>query len=929
MRDWGSIAPILDEVLELTGVERERALDRACTTDPELRKAVEELLAECHNDRGFLERPAAFFAASLVEETVVPDNFSLTNTRIGPYLLIKEIARGGMGTVWLGERADGQFQQQVALKLIKRGMDSDEIYRRFIAERQILARFNHSNIARLMDGGVTPEGQPWFAMEYVEGSSITRHAKQHGLSTDQRLVLFEHVCDAVRYAHQNLVVHRDLKPSNILVTEDGTVKLLDFGISKLLDDTSSEQSQVGTGLRAMTPEYAAPEQVRMEPITTATDIYALGAVLYELLTGRKAHVFGRRAPAEIERVICEVTPESPSIVADVDTIVLKALKKYPARRYATADALLDDIRRYRSGKPITARPDTLRYRTSKFLRRHVIGVSAGAGIVLSLIAGLAVATSQARVAQREALRAGREQEFLLNLFSNADPDKAPGRELSARDLLDKGVAQLDTALVSEPKTRAELFEVVGKTYVKLGLYPQADSVHRRSVELTGSVYGESHPLFAQRLRNWAVALANASQFRRSDSMLVEALGIEERKYGPRSIKLAETLRHLAAVKGMQAQFNESDGYFRRLISLRRSAPVVDSVELSLDLSDYCNILATAGRSAEAEKACNESLAIQRRHLKPVDPRYARTLMAAIEITIIRGKVHDAVALARSSLENRRQAHASSHPEVAAAVNTLANVLEVEGSYAESDSLFKLAYQMRRDLLGPDDAQTMQSLNGMAVLRLRLGDVAGAERLALQAIDGMSKARGPNHILTLMTRGNYATVLHEEGRYDEAEPIIRDVLAIRRRVLGETHPGVATSYRRLGLLLHKTGRLELAEQALRQANQTYRKTLPEHHFLIPETATELAAVLVDLKRPKEAEPFLREAMATELANLGPADLRLGETRRVLAEALMLEGRITEAKAMILECQRGLANNPYGARHRERARETFRRIAAAGA
>jgi serine/threonine-protein kinase len=325
MRDWNSIAPILDEVIELSGYDRERALDRACTTDPELRQAVEELLVECQNERGFLENPAAFFAASLFEHTAARPDDSLANKRIGPYLLINEIARGGMGTVWLAERADGQFQQRVALKLIKRGMDSDEISRRFIAERQILARFNHSNIARLMDGGVTDGGQPWFAMEYVEGSSITRHVTAHNMSIDQRLDLFEHVCDAVRYAHQNLVVHRDLKPSNILVTSDGTVKLLDFGISKLLDDTSSEQSQVATGLRAMTPEYAAPEQIRMEPITTATDIYALGAVLYEMLTGRKAHSFTGRAPSEIERVVCTVTPSTPAIATDIDRIVLKGL----------------------------------------------------------------------------------------------------------------------------------------------------------------------------------------------------------------------------------------------------------------------------------------------------------------------------------------------------------------------------------------------------------------------------------------------------------------------------------------------------------------------------------------------------------------------------------------------------------------------------
>jgi len=289
---------------------------------------------------------------------------------IGPYRVVRELARGGMGVVYLAERADGQFEQRVALKLMKRGMDSEEIHQRFLAERQILAQLTHPHIARLLDGGVSNEGQPYFAIEYVDGTAITAHCEARQLGVEQRLRLFLDVCDAVRYAHQNLVVHRDLKPSNILVTADGQAKLLDFGIAKLLRQETGETGLTQTGLRVMTPEYAAPEQVLGEPVTTATDVYALGAVLYELLTGRRAHHLQSRTPTEVERVICEVEPEAPSAVTtgalrkrlrgDLDTIALTALKKEPERRYPTVEQLASDVARFLGGLPVTARPDTWR-----------------------------------------------------------------------------------------------------------------------------------------------------------------------------------------------------------------------------------------------------------------------------------------------------------------------------------------------------------------------------------------------------------------------------------------------------------------------------------------------------------------------------------------------------------------------------------------
>jgi serine/threonine-protein kinase len=379
---------ILDLALELAPEERAALLDGACAGDPELRAEVEAILAGA-DAPVFFESPAIAFADPLLESE--PE--ALDGAVVGPYRLIRELGHGGMGIVYLAERADGQFEQRVALKLIRRGMDSDEILRRFIAERQVLARLSHAHIARLLDGGVTAEGQPWFAMEYVAGLPLDRSCEERGLDITERLALFGKVCEAVQYAHRNLVVHRDLKPSNILVTAAGDIKLLDFGIAKALSTDPADETVTRAEQRLMTPEYAAPEQLRGELVTTATDVYALGAILYLLLTGRSAHQLAGRTPTERERVICEVEPELPSLAVrgtprdrlrrrlagDLDTIVLKALRKEPSRRYASVDAMIEDLDRHRTGLPVRARPDSVTYRARKCPRAPSIGDRGGRG----------------------------------------------------------------------------------------------------------------------------------------------------------------------------------------------------------------------------------------------------------------------------------------------------------------------------------------------------------------------------------------------------------------------------------------------------------------------------------------------------------------------------------------------------------------------
>ncbi|HSB55806.1 MAG TPA: serine/threonine-protein kinase, partial [Gemmatimonadales bacterium] len=434
-----------------------------------------------------------------------------------------------------------------------------------------------------------------------------------------RLALFEDVCDAVRYAHQSLVVHRDLKPSNILVTQQGQVKLLDFGIAKLLEEgrtagqgEGQEPPATRTELRMLTPEYAAPEQVRGEPVTTATDVYALGAVLYELLTGQRAHRFERHTPAEVERVVCETEPARPSQVApaprrrelsgDLDTIVLKALEKDPLRRYPSAEALLEDLRRYDGGRPIRARPDSLAYRGRKFIRRHRGGVAVSLVAVVLVCAGVGATLYQARAKGREAAKAREVKDFVVNLFQVADPAESRGREITARELLDRGVRRVDSVLGRQPEVQEELLSVLGTIHRELGLYAQADTLLSRAVEVAKRAYGPDHPEVAARLTDRGTALRELGELAAAESAFQRALDIRRRALGPDHVDVAYTMGELASTLEGEGKYERAESLSRAVlaIDIRRRGP--DHLEGATDLENLGVLVSDRGSLTGADSA---------------------------------------------------------------------------------------------------------------------------------------------------------------------------------------------------------------------------------------------------------------------------------------------------------------------------------------
>jgi eukaryotic-like serine/threonine-protein kinase len=511
--------------------------------------------------------------------------------RIGPYRALKELGRGGMGRVYLAARADEQYQKRVAIKVIKAEVDRDEVVSRFRRERQILASLDHPNISRFLDGGATEDGRPYVVMEYVEGRAIDQYCDRESLSIPERLKLFRQLCSAVEYAHRNLIVHRDIKPGNILVTADGVPKLLDFGIAKLVNPGLSGDGGTMTGL-AMTPEYASPEQARGEPVTTISDVYSLGVLLYLLLTGHLPYRLKTRQTLDVLRAVCEAEPEKPStavgrtedtggqaltaeevsrtreaspeqlrrrLSGDLDTILLMALRKEPARRYPSVEALSEDLRRYLEGLPIKARKATFSYRTGKFLRRNWAGAS-GVAMVILLIVGFAVSTLvQSRQLRTERNKASRVSSFLVDLFKVSNPSEARGNTVTAREILDKGAARIRRELKEEPEERATLMDTMGTVYDELGLYDEAEGLLRESLEIRTRVLGNENPDVATSLDGLAKVLYRKNDYDGAEARYREALAMRRKLLGNEHPDVAETLNFLALVRDEKGRLRRGRG----------------------------------------------------------------------------------------------------------------------------------------------------------------------------------------------------------------------------------------------------------------------------------------------------------------------------------------------------------------------------------
>ncbi len=879
---WRRIEAHFHAALERTAADRPAYLKEACGGDADLLWEVESLLAadieDTADDR--IER-AVIGGIVLAGGEAGPESLAHAQAqaqadpippRIGPYRVLGEIGRGGLGTVYLAER-DEPFRMQAALKLVRRGLDTEEIVARLRQERQILARLDHPNIARLLDGGSTDDGRPYFVMERIQGEPIDLWCARRGpggASLRERLDLFLAVCGAVQYAHQSLVVHRDLKPSNLLVTEDGVPKLLDFGIAKLLDPEGFPQVVLATRaeVRLLTPAYASPEQIQGLPLTTATDVYSLGVLLYRLLTGRHPYPLAGLTVSELEREIVAGEPLPPSqavekgaaeiddplwsgadaarrqrrrLQGDLDTIVLTALRKEPKERYASAEQLADDLRRHLAGLPVRARRSTLVYRAGRFARRHRTAIAAAALAAAGLIAGTAAALWQASQAGQARARAEgllaeseiqrtkaeRISGFLVDLFEVSEPERARGATMTAREILDRGALGIRRDLGREPEAQAALLATVGQVYQKLGLYEQAEPLLRQALDLRGRILGGDH----------ADTAASHSEL---GLLLID-----------------------------RGAYEEAEGHLRQALAVHRRAAASDAAgaELGKCLNDLGLALYYQGRFDEAGAFLRYALAVRQRSLGPDHRAVGETLNNQAAIWLQKRDWRAGEEALRRALAIHRRAYGNDHPEVAITLSNLGVALERQGSLEEAEALLREALAIRQKLLGRAHPEIADTLSNLSQVQRRRGDLAAARASLVEAVAIDREALGRDHPNVAVMLGNLGEVELAAGGFDRAEAAFREMLRIRSLGVPAGDSGTAFPLGRLGLVVLSRGEPRAAEPLLREALEIRTAAWGAGSWQVAESESLLGGCLAALGQTREARPLLERSTGALRESLG--------------------------------------------------------------
>ena len=862
---WAQVESLFHNALEMPQADREQHLKANCGEDEQLRREVMELLA-AHDATGPLGR-----LSDVPEPTP-------TLEWVGPYRLLRILGEGGMGVVYLAERSGEGFKQTVALKLIRAGYATGSLELRLAEERRILARLEHPGIARFIDGGSTASGQPYVAMEYVEGQDLVQYCTAHALTLRERLLLFAAVCDAVHYAHQQLVVHRDLKPGNILVTKDGRPKLLDFGLAKAIEGEGSlDATQTAPWV---TIAYASPEQLRRGRVSTLTDIYALGVVLYELLAGCRPYDLNGLGPAEMARVVCEEPVRPPSVAAeqtasvsesadrirrtvrgDLDLIALTALAKEPDRRYSSACALADDIRRFLDGRPVLARPDSVWYRTSKFAARHSAAVAAAALVLLLITTGLFVAlwqAKEARVARRRAETAMRQSDdvtsFLLGLVAASDPMSALVDTVAAREILRRGTAEAER-LEGQPSLQARMFDALGEIYDKLGRHADAERLLTRSLELRRTTFGPMHPDIAVSFQRLGTHYRGMSAYARAESLYLAALQTRERQLAPDDPAIAETLGLLGFLMPYLGRVSESEAYYRRSVGiLRRSLPPTDD-RLSAMLIPFATSLSRSGKIDEAEATLREAvdlrqLAHGRKHASVAEAE----IYLADFLAHQRARYDEAERLYREALAVQRAEYGDRSLQLIHAMNSLVDVVEMQGHTQEAEMLLREIVATRTAVLGPKHEQVGESKAGLAEFLRRHRRYAESERLFREALATYDSTVGPEHGLVASSRADLAMLLTDVGRYREADQLFLDAIALDERLSGPTHLRIADWRAERARLLILTARYREAETELLRALAIVDSQRAETRPQLQHVLREFVSLYRAWGRPNDAERY---------------------------------------------------------------------------
>ncbi|MEM8964247.1 MAG: serine/threonine-protein kinase [Acidobacteriota bacterium] len=855
---WQRARKIFEEVLDLPEAQRAAHVEATCHGDSEMLELIEGMLAADRRADHLLDvpilKPDDVEATTRIDVPATSPGL-VAGTVIGRYRVLRLLAEGGMGAVYLATRDDGSFARRVVLKLVRSGMESSHVLERLTTERRILAALDHPYISRLYDGGSTDDGRPYFVLEYIEGQPIDRYCRAHALSIDERLELFTKVCEAVQFAHQNLIIHRDLKPANILVTDDGTPKLLDFGIAKLLDPSTFPTTVLPTApdWRAMTPEYASPEQMRGGPVTTASDVYALGVILYELLTGVRPYVVESRGIEAMMQAINTTEPRRASqavttagdlddgldpkkiehrLRGDLDDILRMTLEKDPDRRYGSVDQLAADLRRHLDGRPVLARPDSVFYRTSKWVRRHKLAVGAAAVIFVFALTFLITSWTQHVQILRQHDRAEEISAFLTDLFENPSPARRRGEAVTARELLDQGAREIEFRLHERPGLQGDLLATMGATYTHLGLYDAADRLLEQAVERTSSTYSRRDPSVATAKQHLADLRRATEDYEAAENLTREALDIRRERLGSNHPAAVESLAKLATIRLDRGFATEAETLFDE--ARQRAQP---HTELLISILFKQALNRRQQGDAYAEELLRDALDHAVTHWGDDHPEVAKILGQLAEAVQHRDPEQAERHLVRA-VAIQRAIYPEPHPALASTLNNLAVFRLDRGRLDEAHDGFHEAIDILHETY--DDTPTSLEailLNNLARYHEARGEPDRGIELRHKSLAMHRQTLGEQHKETANARLNLATVLRTQGRLDEAQELLERALDIYLETYGPRHTQVAIIHNNLGLVAQRRGAWEAAEQAFVRASDVLAE--------IPTAAVELAAVLQNL------------------------------------------------------------------------------------
>ena len=927
---------LYEMVLALKAEDRTQFLNQHCNNDSELREQLESLLA-------FDEVPTSNILRPLF---TMPGPTSMIGERVGSYKIVQEIGEGGMGKVFLGEHE--ALESKDAIKISRLGrLSTPAQLQRFYAERKVLAHLNHPNIAHIREAGVTEEGLPYFAMEYVEGKPIDAYADEHRLEINERLSLFIDACSAVQHAHNNFIVHRDIKPSNIYVNKAGQVKLLDFGIAEVLEEKETGPAKTGAGDHEvfLTPEYASPEQVQGAPVSSASDVYSLGVVLYELLAGRRPVWLKSGDPATkhgdtIERpsvVITKPTTRrlrdggtqtiSPDELArqrrvgtqelkkklsgDLDAIVMKALQQEPSQRYRSPDGLIDDIQKYLDGYPVSAHSDEPSYRVKKFIHRNRVGVAAAALAVLALLIGSALALWQARVASNErdialleATKADRVSSFLIELFDQSDPALAQGDSLLVQDFLKRGTEKINDELMDQPAIRSELLHVLGRIHQSMGDFDQVVSLLEEDKRIQEEEIQRDDERYFSSLDMLGFAKFKLGQSEEAEEILVNAIDLaaspgseQQRERG----KLLETYSNLLMESG---EYELADSLIRESIMISEQQDGRVNKDLAARLSTHANILFQRTQLEEAESAIRESIGIKRQLFGDDHSGLPTSYFTLGNVLTSLGQFMAADTAYQKSQELQVRIYGDDHPDLASIYTAMGNLHTLMNQYDKAEAYQLKSLSMTEKHLGKNNSTYIITLFNLGGLKTYQGDFVDSEAYIKDAITLAKDTYGDNYFGIPKMNTQLATLLRFQGKYDEAEAALREAISLQEQSAGTENHDYVLYVIRLANVLREKGQLDEAEDLYKQMIPVQEQYMGAGNPRLHEAPMHYGLLLQAKGELEEATRHFREAFNVVNGKLPAGHLVFVQTKDNLVNALMQMEDYEAAEVVLLDAHEQL-------------------------